>query len=135
MTPVELAALGAIGVAAGFIAGLLGIGGGIVIVPAMVLLLGYDQHVAQGTSLVVIIPAALTGSITHYRSGRVSLRDAGLLAAGGILGAMLGSVLALSFDDALLRRLFAILLLVVAAQIVRGRHRRLRATVRPGAEA
>ena len=90
----------------------------------MVLLLGYDQHVAQGTSLVVIIPAALTGSITHYRKGRVSLVDAGLLAAGGILGAALGSALALSVDDALLRRLFGVFLLVVAAQLVLGRGRR-----------
>ena len=92
-------------------------------VPAMVLLLGFDQHVAQGTSLVVIIPAALSGSITHYRNGRTSLRDAALLAGGGVLGATLGSVLALSVDDTILRRLFALFLLAVAARMILTRGR------------
>lgn len=124
MTPLDLLALGAIGLAAGFAAGLLGVGGGIVMVPAMVLVLGFDQHVAQGTSLVVIIPAALAGSVTHYRNGRVSLRDAALLAAGGIGGAVVGSFSALSVDDTVLRRLFGAFLLIVAAQMVLGRGRR-----------
>ena len=124
MTPLDLLALGAIGLAAGFAAGLLGVGGGIVMVPAMVLLLGFDQHVAQGTSLVVIIPAALAGSVTHYRNRRVSLRDAALLAVGGIGGAVIGSISALSVDDTVLRRIFGAFLLIVAAQMVLGRGRR-----------
>ena len=124
MTLLDLLALVAIGLTAGFAAGLLGVGGGIVMVPAMVLVLGFDQHVAQGTSLVVIIPAALAGSVTHYRNGRVSLRDAALLAVGGIGGAVVGSVSALSVDDTMLRRLFGAFLLVVAAQLVLGRGRR-----------
>jgi uncharacterized membrane protein YfcA len=131
VTPLDLLALGAIGLAAGFAAGLLGVGGGIVMVPAMVLVLGFDQHVAQGTSLVVIIPAALAGSVTHYRNGRVSLRDAALLAAGGIGGAVLGSISALSVDDTILRRLFGVFLLVVAAQMVLGRGRRRSETPNP----
>ena len=131
MTPLDLLALGAIGLAAGFAAGLLGVGGGIVMVPAMVLVLGFDQHVAQGTSLVVIIPAALAGTMTHYRNGRVSLRDAALLAAGGIGGAVVGSISALSVDDTLLRRLFGAFLLVVAAQLVLGRRRPRGETPKP----
>jgi uncharacterized membrane protein YfcA len=123
VTPVELVALGVIGVGAGFLAGLLGIGGGLLMVPAMVLVLGFDQHVAQGTSLVVIIPAALAGTATHYRNGRVSLGNAALLAVGGIAGAAIGSMSALSVDDALLRRLFGVFLLVVAAQLVLRRGR------------
>jgi uncharacterized protein len=124
VTPVELAALVAIGVAAGVLSGLLGIGGGLVMVPAMVLILGFDQHVAQGTSLLVIIPAALSGSITHYRNGRVSVRQAAYVALGGVIGASVGSVLALSVDDAVLRKLFAGFLVVVAIQIILGRGRR-----------
>jgi uncharacterized membrane protein YfcA len=124
VTPLDSVALLAIGLAAGFAAGLLGVGGGIVMVPAMVLLLGFDQHVAQGTSLVVIIPAALAGSVTHYRNGRVSLRDAALLAAGGIGGAVVGSISALSVGDTVLRRLFGVFLLVVAARMVLRRGRR-----------
>ena len=131
MTPLDLVALGAIGLAAGFAAGLLGVGGGIVMVPAMVLMLGFDQHVAQGTSLVVIIPAALAGSLTHYRNGRVSLRDASLLAAGGIGGAVAGSLSALSVDDFALRRLFGLFLLLVAAQMVLRRGRRGEASSTP----
>jgi uncharacterized protein len=84
----------------------------------MVLLLGFDQHVAQGTSLVVIVPAALIGSWTHYRRGTIRLRDAMLVAAGGIVGAAIGSVSALSLDDELLRRLFALVLLATAARML-----------------
>ena len=123
MTPVELVELAAIGVFAGVLAGLLGIGGGLVMVPAMVLVLGFDQHVAQGTSLLVIIPAALSGSYTHYRHGRVSLRDAAALAVGGVIAASIGSVLALSVDEAILRKLFAVFLLVVAARMIVTRDR------------
>jgi uncharacterized membrane protein YfcA len=113
-----LIALLVIGLAAGLAAGLLGIGGGILLVPAMVLLLGFDQHVAQGTSLLVIIPAAIAGSWTHHRGGRLNLRDAGGVAAGGIIGAALGSLLALGADDLLLRRLFALLLIASAVRML-----------------
>ena len=123
MNPGEIALLLGIGLAAGVLAGLLGIGGGVLMVPAMVLLVGFDQHIAQGTSLLVIIPAALAGSITHYRHGRLSLRDAGLLAAGGIGGALVGSVTALSLDEELLQRLFAILILIVAGRMLMGARR------------
>ena len=116
--PENVLALLAIGLSAGFLAGLLGIGGGILIVPALVLLLGFDQHVAQGTSLLVIIPAAVAGSLTHYRRGRLVVRDAAVVAAGGVIGAAIGSLSALSIDDLLLQRLFAIVLLVVAARML-----------------
>jgi len=114
----ELVALAAVGLGAGFLAGLLGIGGGLVMVPAMVLIFGFDQHVAQGTSLLVIIPAALTGSYTHHRNGRLVLRDAALLGAGGVIGALIGSVTALSLDDAILRRLFAAFLVLTALRML-----------------
>lgn len=113
----ELLTLLVAGVGAGFLAGLLGVGGGILMVPAMVLLLGFEQHVAQGTSLVVIIPAALAGSITHHRKGSFALRDAATLALGGVLGAVIGALFALSLDGEVLRRLFAGLLLVTAARM------------------
>jgi uncharacterized membrane protein YfcA len=114
----QVVSLLAIGLAAGFMAGLLGIGGGVLMVPAMVLLLGFDQHVAQGTSLLVIIPAALSGSFTHYRNGRLFLRDAAMLAAGGVVGAVLGSIFALSIDDEILRRLFAVFIIVSAVRML-----------------
>lgn len=120
----QLAGLAALGLAAGFMAGLLGIGGGVLLVPALVLFFGFDQHVAQGTSLLVIIPAAVTGSYTHHRNGRLVVRDAALLAAGGVIGAVLGGVFALSIDDVLLRKLFAVFLLLTALRILWPRARR-----------
>jgi uncharacterized protein len=116
--PLTVVTLLAIGVAAGFLAGLLGVGGGILLVPAMVLLLGFDQHVAQGTSLVVIVPAALIGTWTHYRRGTIRPRDAMLVAAGGVVGAVIGSLSALSIDDEILRRLFALVLLATAIRML-----------------
>jgi uncharacterized membrane protein YfcA len=107
-----------IGLSAGLLAGVLGVGGGIVFVPAMVLLLAFDQHVAQGTSLLVVIPAAIAGSWTNHRRGRFTLRDAGALAVGGVAGAGFGSFVALGVDDELLRRLFALLLLVLGARML-----------------
>jgi uncharacterized membrane protein YfcA len=121
MTLLEIAALVGIGVAAGFLAGLLGIGGGLLMVPAMVLVLGFDQHLAQGTSLLVVIPAATSGAWTHYRQGRWTWPNAVGLAAGGVMGAALGSATALSLDDELLRRLFALLLLAIAARMALSR--------------
>ena len=118
LDPLTLAALLVVGVAAGFLAGLLGIGGGILMVPAMVLLFGFDQHVAQGTSLLVIIPAAAAGSWTHYRRGRLDLRVAAFVALGGIAGAVIGTLSALSLDDALLQRLFAVVLFLVAIRML-----------------
>ena len=114
----ELAGLAAVGLGAGFLAGLLGIGGGVVMVPAMVLIFGFDQHVAQGTSLLVIIPSALTGAYTHHRNGRLLLRDAAWLGAGGVIGALIGSVSALSLDDMVLRRLFAAFLVLTALRML-----------------
>jgi uncharacterized membrane protein YfcA len=116
MTLELFGALAAIGLVAGVLAGLLGVGGGVVLVPALVLMLGFDQHVAQGTSLVVIVPAALAGSTVNYRRGRFRLLDAVLLVAGGLAGAAIGSSMALGLQDASLRRLFAVLLVAFGVQ-------------------
>lgn len=123
MTALEILSLLGIGLTAGVLAGLLGIGGGLLMVPAMVLITGFDQHVAQGTSLLVIIPAAALGSFMHHRQGRLALRDAAALALGGVLGAFLGSITALSLDEELLRRLFAVMLLIVATRMLMNRSR------------
>lgn len=95
-----------VGAVAGVLSGMLGIGGGAVMVPAMTVLMGLSQHVAQGTSLLVIIPTAISGSITHFRMGNIRPRTAGWLSAGGVLGAVAGALLALASPDQLLRLLF-----------------------------
>jgi uncharacterized membrane protein YfcA len=110
------------GLVAGAYAGLLGVGGGIVMVPAMVLLLGVDQQVAQGTSLLVIIVAAVAGTVANQRRGLLDRRVSLLLGAGGVAGSVVGALLALRvFDEAVLRRVFAVVLIVVGLRLARAR--------------
>ncbi|MGH2727001.1 MAG: sulfite exporter TauE/SafE family protein [Actinomycetota bacterium] len=107
------------GVAAGAYAGLLGVGGGIVMVPAMVLLLDQSQTVAEGTSLLAIVGTALIAARAHQRKRLIIPKWARMLAAGGVGGAALGSFLAVALidDEDLLRRIFGAFLLVVAVRI------------------
>ncbi|MGQ9807480.1 MAG: sulfite exporter TauE/SafE family protein [Armatimonadota bacterium] len=108
-----LAGLG-MGLVSGFLAGLLGIGGGIVMVPVMVLLLGITQQTAQGTSLVAIVPTAISGARTHYRLGHVDLGGAAGLALGGIPGSIAGSRIANALNAGTLKGVFGAFLLVMS---------------------
>lgn len=119
-----LVALILIGLTAGALATALGIGGGVVFVPALVVLLGFSQHLAEGTSLAVIVPTTIIGTWVHHRHGRIEWRTALTVGAFGILGGLAGSRLALSLDAVSLRRMFAVLLLVVAARLLRQTLRR-----------
>jgi uncharacterized protein len=114
--------VGAIGLAAGVISGLFGVGGAIVIIPALVLLLKLDQHTANGTSLAaLLLPVGLLGAIEYYRRGQVVVSYAVLLALGLFLGALVGARLAGGVPDLLLRRAFGALLLVVSVRLLLGR--------------
>lgn len=99
-----------VGLAGGVLAGLLGIGGGAVVVPLLVFLFGFEQQLAQGTSLAVMIPAGLAGSIVHARAGTVDRRLAPTLALGVAAGAFLGGQVALGLPDLALRLVFALVL-------------------------
>lgn len=103
-------ALLAIGLLAGTLAALLGVGGGIVFVPALVVILGLSQHVAQGTSLAVIAPTALIATIVHHRGGRVSWPIAIPVSIGSAIGAYVGASFALKLEGPVLERLFAVVL-------------------------
>jgi hypothetical protein len=104
-----------LGLGVGVLVGLLGIGGGVVLVPAMVLLLGMDQHLAQGTSLFILLPPIGLGALREYwKQGQVDLR-AGILCAVGILaGAFGGSFIALPMPSRNLKGLFGCFLMVSA---------------------
>ena len=106
-----------IGLVAGFFAGLAGIGGGVVIVPSTVLLLGLSQHEAQGTSLVAIVFTAIAGTIVNLKNQRVRLKDGLVVGAGGVIGSLIGSRLALGVDDRTLSLVFGFLVLFVALRI------------------
>jgi uncharacterized membrane protein YfcA len=109
----------AIGLAGGVIAGLLGVGGGVLFVPGLVIFLGLSQHQAEATSLLAIVPVALAGTYTQDRYGNVRRADALLLGLLSLAGAAGGVVLANALSGAVLRDSFAVLLLIVAAQFVR----------------
>lgn len=108
-----LIALG-IGLIAGFFAGLAGVGGGVVIVPASIFLLGLEQHEAQGTSLVAIIFTATAGTIVNLRNQNVRPLDGLTAGGGGVVGSLLGSRLALETEARTLSLVFGFLVLFVA---------------------
>ena len=115
---IEVLGLIALGLFAGFLAATLGIGGGIIFVPAFVSLFAFSQLDAQGTSLAIIVPTALIATIGHARAGRVVWRVAAVTGLAGISGAVLGSLLAFELDEQVLRRVFAIVLVVLAVRMM-----------------
>jgi len=113
----------AIGLAAGLLGGLLGLGGGVLFVPGLVIFLGLDQHQAEATSLLAIVPVAIVGSYRQDRYGNVHRHDALLLGLMSVAGAAAGVALANALSGRLLRDAFAALIVVGAAQLA---HRALR---------
>jgi uncharacterized membrane protein YfcA len=109
----------ALGTAAGVLAGLFGVGGGILFVPALTIVLGVEQHHAQGTSLLAIIPTVIVGTWRQQRYGNVRWRPALVLGLAGIAGVVAGGFLAESLPGSVLRRMFAVLLLITAFQLGR----------------
>jgi len=108
-----------VGVAAGMLSGLVGVGGGLIIVPALVFFLGYSQHMAQGTSLgVLLLPAGILAVMQYYRHGDVDIRAVAILAIGFLIGGYYGSKLALSLPQELVKKIFAIFMLLVAVKML-----------------
>ena len=112
-----LATIG-IGAAAGAASGLLGVGGGIVMVPLLVTLTGFGQHRAHATSLAAIVPIAAVGAITYAVDGSVEYGVAALLAAGALVGAPLGAKLMARSPEAVLKVLFGLLMVAVAVSLL-----------------
>ena len=108
-----------VGLAAGVAAGMFGIGGGLIIVPALIFLLGLKEKQAIGTSLAALIPpVGLLGAAEYYRSGYINIKYAALIAVGLFIGAYFGAKLVISMPDALIRRIYAIFLLAIAARML-----------------
>lgn len=117
----------AIGAAGGVISGLLGVGGGILFVPALTLALGLSQVKAEATSLLAIVPVALVGAARQYRYGNVRVRDAAVLGGLSALGVLAGVALANVLPQRALKLAFAVLMLSVAVQFLRRWHQAVRA--------
>jgi uncharacterized protein len=107
-----------LGAAAGVLSGLLGVGGGILFVPALTLVLSLSQLKAEATSLLAIIPVALVGAARQHRYGHVRVRDAAVLGVLSALGVLGGVVLANVLPEWILKYAFAALLLIVAARFL-----------------
>jgi uncharacterized protein len=114
----------AIGLVAGMLGGMVGVGGGIVIVPALVYFLGFSQHTAQGTSLgLIMLPVGILGFLQYYYSSQkagtpINFYVIGILAIAFVVGSFFGSKMALSIPQDMLKKCFAILLVVVAIKML-----------------
>lgn len=118
MSALEIIEVVALGIAAGVVAGLFGVGGGIIFVPTLTLILGLGQLEAEATSLLAIIPVAILGSWRQTRTGEVRWRDATIMGVASIVTAIVGALIADAAPERFLRIGFAILLVATAAQMV-----------------
>lgn len=119
------------GVAVGCLSAMFGVGGGVLMVPFMVLMLDKSQHLAEGTSLLVIVPTAVVGVVVHRRSGFVSFRHGSLLALGGIGGAWVGAMVALQVPAETLQMVFGAFMAVIGLRTVRHGIKQMKAERHP----
>ena len=107
-----------IGLIAGVFSGVFGVGGGVVIVPLLVLAARMTQKMATGTSIAVfVLPVVILGAMTHWRAGNLNVKASLLIAAGLVVGSLLGAKLSIGMSDLVLKRAFAVVLVAVAARL------------------
>jgi uncharacterized membrane protein YfcA len=108
-----------IGICAGFASGMVGIGGGVVIVPALVYFLTMTQKQAQGVSIgMLLMPVGFLAAYNYYKAGNLNFGYSILIGLGFVLGAFLGSKVSLAMDETLLRRIFGVFILLVAIRMI-----------------
>lgn len=123
MATQEIIIIAVIGLAAGILSGLIGVGGGVIMVPALVFFLHYSQHQAQGTSLgVLTLPVVVLAFLKYYQECKkmgtpIDLKVVGILAAGFIIGGYFGSSLAVKIDKEMLKKIFAVIMLYTAFKL------------------
>ena len=114
----ELAGFSLIGIVAGFASGLLGIGGAVIIIPALILIFGFTQSTAQGTTLMLMVPPiGLLAAIEYVRAGFVNWKAAIFIAAFFLIGGWIGAKLAVKMDPVVLRKCFALFLMFIAVRM------------------
>jgi uncharacterized membrane protein YfcA len=108
-----------IGIAAGILGGLIGVGGGIIIVPSLVYFLSFSQKAAQGTSLgLLLLPVGIFGVLQYYKQGYVDFKVVAIIAIGFLAGSYFGSKIALSVSQETVKKIFAIMLLLIAFKML-----------------
>jgi len=119
MTTTQLIILIIIGLISGMLSGIFGIGGAIIVIPALIFILGLSQHEAQGTSLAFMIPpVGILAAWNYWKAGHVNWKFALILSLTFVLGAYLGSQFSLNIPDRTLRRLFGVLMIVMAFKLI-----------------
>lgn len=119
MTVTQLIILMIIGILSGFLAGVFGVGGAIIVIPALVFILGLSQHDAQGTSLAFMLPpVGILATWNYWKAGHVNWKFALILSLTFVVGAYLGSQLSVNISDKLLRRIFGVLLIIIALKMI-----------------
>ena len=108
-----------IGSLAGILSGLFGVGGGIIMIPGMVYLLGFNQHLAQGTSLaIMLLPVSIFAALQYYRTGNIDLKAAFWVILAFVLTSFFGAKLGLSLSNTVLQKLFGVLMLIMALKMI-----------------
>ena len=119
MNPISFVFLGLL---TGVLSGMVGVGGGIILVPALIFFFGFSQHMAQGTSTAMLLPPiGILAAWTYYKNGYVDVRAAALICAGFILGGLFGAKLAVMLPKETLRRGFGGLLFVISLKMIIGK--------------
>ena len=122
LTPQTIAALLAVGLAAGILSGFVGVGGGIIMVPALVWLLSYSQHQAQGTSLaVLLLPVVFLAARNYYRAGQIDVQTVAIIAAAFVIGGYFGSKWALVLPSDTVRKVFGVVMLLASFKMIFGK--------------
>lgn len=118
MSLLIIAGLLILGIMAGFFSGLIGIGGGVIIVPALIILFGFSQHTAQGTTLALLIPPIGILAVTeYYKKGYVDTKAAIIICLGFIIGGYLGGKYSTGLPEQLLRRIFSIVIIIIGIRM------------------
>jgi len=119
MTVETMLVLVVVGLAAGILSGLVGVGGGIIIVPALIFFLGFSQLQAQGTSLgLLLLPIGIFAVINYYKSGYIDLKVVGIMCLAFVAGGWIGSKLALRMNEEVVKKIFAIVLFYTAFKML-----------------
>jgi len=109
-----------IGLAAGILSGLVGVGGGLIVVPALIFFLGYSQHQAQGTSLgLLLLPVGILAVMNYYNKGQIDVKVVAVMSIAFVLGGWLGSKLALRLPEDTVKKIFAIFLFYSAFKLLK----------------
>ena len=112
----------AIGVVAGMLSGLVGIGGGIIIVPVLVYFCGFSQHQAQGTTLFMfMLPFGVLGVMNYYKAGNVDMKSALIIGSTFIVGSYFGSKIALAVDQTTIKKIFGIVIFFISLKMIFGK--------------